>query len=128
MRRTLTAAAWILGATVPLLMAVVFVFGCCVLPLHGVIHQVLPLCRVAIDLVRGGHQGHDQPLPAREKQAPVKRIATEMPRTFHLAVSDTPPRRIAASAAAAYRSFIALGAIRCDQDIGLHLLVATLLI
>jgi hypothetical protein len=39
MRRTAIAAAWIAGTTVPLLAAVVFVFGCCVLPFHGYIHR-----------------------------------------------------------------------------------------
>ena len=130
MRRTAIAAAWVIGATVPLLAAVVFVFGCCVLPFHGIIHKALPLCHLAIDVMRGPHDHHDgqTPLPAREKQEPVKRIATEAPRTFHLAVASAAPQRVTASDATTYRSFIALGAIRCDQDVGLHLLVATLLI
>src|SRR5438105_15198488 len=35
MRRTVIAAAWIAGTTIPLLAATIFVFGCCVLPFHG---------------------------------------------------------------------------------------------
>ena len=30
--------------------------------------------------------------------------------------------------AAAYRTFITLGAVRCDRDVGLHTLLATFLI
>jgi hypothetical protein len=131
MRRTAIAAAWVIGATVPLLAAVVLVFGCCVLPFHGVIHKALPLCHLAVDFMRGDHPGHHDgqtPVPAREKQEPVKRVATEMPRAFRLAVESAARQRVTASDATTYRSFIALGAIRCDQDVGLHLLVDTLLI
>ena len=53
MRRTAIAAAWVFGATVPLVAAVVFVFGCCVLPFHGYIHKALPLCHFAIDFISG---------------------------------------------------------------------------
>lgn len=131
MRRTAIAAAWVIGATIPLLAAVVFVFGCCVLPFHGVIHKALPLCDLAFDFIRGEH--HDQgakqtPAPAREKQEPVKRIATEVPRSFQLAVTPGAERHFTASDATTYRSFIALGATRCDRDVGLHVLVRTLLI
>ena len=127
MRRTAIAAVWIIGATVPLLVAIVFIFGCCVLPFHATIHRVMPLCHLAVDFIRGDHDGAQQTLPARVKQEPVKRFATDLPRSFHLAqASDV--RRATPAATTAYRSFITLGAIRCDQDIGLHLLVGTLLI
>lgn len=131
MKRAVIAAAWIAGATIPLLVAVVFIFGCCVLPFHGVIHKAMPLCDLAIGFISGEHHDHaaqQTPTPAREKQEPVKRIATEVPRTFHLAVTATVQHAVRANDAASYRSFIALGALRCDQDVGLHLLVATLLI
>jgi hypothetical protein len=130
LKRTAIVAAWLLGATVPLLMAAVMIFGCCVLPFHGVIHKIVPLCDVALNLMHGERQASDQqqPLPARAKQEPVKRIATEVPRTFQLAVAAEAQHAVRANAAASYRSFIALGALRCDQDVGLHLLVATLLI
>jgi len=127
MKRTAIAAAWIAGVTVPLLVSVVFVFGCCVLPFHGVIHKFMPLCNVAIDFMRGEQHEHQQ-APVPEKQQPVKRIALEMPRAFHSTIASTAQRSATPSAATAYRSFISLGAIRCDQDIGLHLFVATMLI
>jgi len=127
MRRTLIAVAWLLGTTVPVLAAVVFYFGCCVLPFHAYLHKALPLCHLAVALE---HQQDDapQPMPAREKQEPAKRMATTVPRTLPLAALAA-TRRIATSIdASAYRSFISLGALRCDQDIGLHLLTRTLLI
>ena len=128
MRRTVIAAAWVAGTTVPLLMSAVFVFGCCVLPFHAAIHRVLPLCHLATGVMGGGHHEHQPPVPAREKQEPVKRLATNVPQSFRLAASTAAAPRIAPRDATAYRSFIALGALRCDQDIGLHLLAATLLI
>jgi hypothetical protein len=131
MRRTAIAAACVIGATIPLLTAVVFLFGCCVLPFHNVIHKALPLCNLAVGFIRGeqhGQQDQQTPAPAREKQEPMKRIASEVPRSFHLGARPAAERHVTASNAVTYRSFIAFGAIRCDRDVGLHLLVATLLI
>lgn len=130
MRRTAIAGAWLFGATIPLLMATVMIFGCCVLPFHGVIHKIVPLCDVALNLLRGEQQASDrqQPVPARARQEPVKRMATELPRTFQLAFTSAMPQKHAANDATSYRSVIALGALRCDRDVGLHLLVSTLLI
>jgi len=131
MRRTAIAAAWLIGTTVPVLAAVVFVFGCCVLPFHGVLHKAMPICERAVDLIRGeGHEPHagQQPLPAREKQEPVKRIAGEVPRASQRTPAAATVRPAPAAAATAYRSFITLGAVRCDRDVGLHLLDGMLLI
>jgi hypothetical protein len=132
MRRTAIAAAWIAGTTVPLVAAVVFVFGCCALPFHAYIHKAMPLCHLAMEVITGGHgdqhDGAQQPLPASEKQEPVKRIATNVPRSFQLAALSSAPRAATAIDTSAYRSFISLGALRCDQDVGLHLLGGTLLI
>jgi hypothetical protein len=129
MRRTAIAAAWVFGATVPLLAAVIFVFGCCVLPFHAYIHKALPLCHYAIGIINSEHDdAAKQPLPAREKQEPVKRMATEVPRSFQLAALAPVRRNSAPLDAGAYRSFISLGALRCDQDVGLHLLTGALLI
>jgi hypothetical protein len=132
MRRTAIAAAWVVGATVPLFIAVVFVFGCCVLPFHAYIHKAMPLCQVAMGVISGQHTDHHdgahQPLPARAKQEPVKRIATDVPRSFQLAALSAVHRAVTPAGMSAYRSFISLGALRCDQDVGLHLLVGTLLI
>jgi hypothetical protein len=132
MRRTAIAAAWIAGTTVPLVAALVFLFGCCVLPFHAYLHKAMPLCHVAMEFVGGEHTDHhdgaQQPLPARAKQEPVKRIATEVPRSFQLAAMTSVLRAAAPTDTSAYRSFISLGALRCDQDVGLHLLVGSILI
>ena len=133
-RRRLIAAAWIAGATVPFLLATVFLVGCCVLPFHQVMHKLMPICEMAASVMRGDHgaDGHDHdavpPAPAREKQEPVKRIATEVPAPFRLAAVTVGQYNAAPSATTAYRSFISLGAMRCDRDVGLHVLVETFLI
>ena len=133
-RRRLIAAAWITGATVPFLLATVFLVGCCVLPFHAVMHKLMPICEMAASIMRGDHaaDGHDHdavpPPPGREKQEPVKRVATEVPALCRLAVVSEAERSVAPSATTAYRSFISLGAVRCDRDVGLHVLVETFLI
>ena len=133
MKRKAIAAVWIAGATTSLLLATVFLFGCCVLPFHHVVHKLMPVCDIAANILRG-HQdahGHEHetvpPSPAREKQEPVKRVATETPEMFRL-VATTVVRSLALTATTAYRSYITLGAVRCDRDVGLHVLVETFLI
>ncbi|HEX6099831.1 MAG TPA: hypothetical protein VF432_26195 [Thermoanaerobaculia bacterium] len=133
MKRRTIAAVWITGSTVPLVLATVFVFGCCVLPFHQVAHKLMPICEMAASMMRGDHaaQEHEHeatPPPAREKQEPVKRIATEVPLVFRPAPVTAAGRTMAFDAATGYRSFITLGAVRCDRDVGLHVLVATFLI
>jgi hypothetical protein len=130
MRRTAIAAVWLIGTTVPLLAAAVFVFGCCVLPFHRTIHAAMPFCHAAIGVITGhaGPKDAQQPLPARAKQEPASRIATTVPRSAQVAAQPPLWRAAAAMDAAAYRTFIAHGALRCDQDVGLHLLAGTLLI
>ena len=134
MKRRAIAALWITGATVPLLLATVFLVGCCVLPFHHIAHKLMPICEMAANVIRGDHaaNGHEHdavpPSPGREKQEPVKRIATEVPNIFRLAALGTTPRAITPTAMTAYRSFITLGAVRCDRDVGLHALVETFLI
>ena len=134
MKRRAIAAIWIAGTTVPALLAAVFVFGCCVLPFHHLAHRLMPICEMAASVMRGDHDGHDHqhdatpPAPAHEKQEPVKRIATEVPNLFRLALVGAESRAVAPTAASGYRSFISLGAVRCDSDVGLHILVETFLI
>jgi len=133
MTRRTVAAIWITGTTVPLLLAAVFLFGCCVLPFHHIAHKLMPICEMAASVMRGDHDGHEHqhdatPPPAREKQEPVKRIATEVPEVFRLAsLTGTAPAGTP-DAATGYRSFITLGAVRCDRDVGLHVLVESFLI
>lgn len=134
MRRKVIAAVWITGATVPLLLATVFLVGCCALPFHALMHKLMPICEMAATVIRGDHAASDHDhgtapaAPAREKQEPAKRIATEVANVFMLSAVSGEARAHASTARDGYRSFITLGAIRCDQDIGLHALVQTFLI
>ena len=131
MKRRLIAACWVMGATVPLLLATLFVVGCCVLPFHGVMHKLMPICEMAASMMRGDHTGHDEHNtipPSREKQEPVKRIATVVPSTFRLIAVSAHTRVAQPSPSTRYRSFITHGAVRCDRDVGLHVLVETFLI
>jgi hypothetical protein len=128
MRRAAIAAAWIFGATVPLLVSVVWLFGCCVLPFHAYLHKAVPLCPMAIGMMTGEQHGSpQQQVPASKKQTPTPRMTTDVPRTFHLSTTAT-ASTIAKNPITAYRDFIALGAVRCDRDVGLHVLIVTFLI
>lgn len=131
MRRRLIAAAWIAGATVPLLLATFLVVGCCVLPFHGLIHRMMPACEIAEHLMRGGHDHdeHPQPLPpAQEKQEPAKRIAASLTAETRIQSVGSQSLQLLATPADDYRSFISLGALRCDQDVGLVVLGQSFLI
>jgi hypothetical protein len=129
-KRALIAVAWLVGTTVPLLVATVLVMGCCVLPFHNVIHKVFPICHIAMGLMRGDQADdtHNDTTPAREKEQPVRRLITELTSFSRFTPAAVGARAIAPTAAISYRSFISLGAIRCDRDVGLHLLVVTFLI
>ena len=126
-RRRLIAAAWISGATVPLLLGTVFVFGCCVLPFHQVAHELMPICDLTMRLAAGQDEPDAVP-PSRGQEEPVKRLATVVPHAFRLAALSAETRAVPPRPATSYRSFITLGAVRCDRDVGLHVLVATFLI
>ncbi|HEV7767695.1 MAG TPA: hypothetical protein VGQ76_22020 [Thermoanaerobaculia bacterium] len=129
MRRRIIAAVWIAGATVPLLMATVFFVGCCVLPFHGVMHKLMPLCEMAANAFRGDRPADaNDATPARETQQPAKRMASITPMVYRLFAETRTVQTMTPIAATAYRSFISQGAIRCDRDVGLHVLVATFLI
>src|SRR6202023_791863 len=110
MRRTVIAAAWVAGATIPLFLATIFLVGCCVLPFHGVIHRLMPICHVAAALMSGHHHdsGHDAQtaVPAREKQQPVKRLVSEAPQFVRLFARADAVTMNAAAAATASRSVL----------------------
>ena len=128
MKRRLIAATWIIGATVPLLMATVFLVGCCALPFHHIVHKLMPVCQMAANMMRGDHRDAATPAPAREKQEPVKRVVTNLSAAHRIGAAAGAIRVLSPTPAASYRSFISLGAIRCDRDVGLHVLVETFLI
>lgn len=128
MKRTFVAAVWVAGSTIPMALAAVFVFGCCVLPFHGLIHRAFPLCHMAIHMLQGHHDGddddHHPAPPAPQKQnAAGPSLVTTLTMRQSIARSATFALSQPRFSPVAYRSFISLGAIRCDQDVGLHRLM-----
>jgi hypothetical protein len=120
MKRATIAAAWVAGTTIPSLLAAAFLFGCCVLPFHHVMHKVMPVCHTAIAMLTP-HADDTPAAPAKAKQEPVKRIVTVAPQSQRVTISATATASTP-QASTAYRSFIAHGALRCDRDVGLHVL------
>ncbi|HET8797691.1 MAG TPA: hypothetical protein VFO89_08390 [Thermoanaerobaculia bacterium] len=132
-KRTWIAALCVAGTTVPALAGALFLAGCCVLPFHGVIHKILPLCQSAAKMAAGDHHDGDRDdppsTPAREKEQAGSRTIvglTSAPRIGPAMSGQTPLGTRPAQTA--YRSFISLGATRCDRDVGLNVLVQTFLI
>ena len=114
-----------------MLMATVFLVGCCVLPFHGVMHRLMPMCSMVMNgamNAMGGHDDAQSQVPAREKQEPAKRIAVTLSGMTRTLPATTQSIRPHAGSPAAYRSSISLGALRCDQDVGWYVLVVTFLI
>lgn len=128
MKRALIAAIWIAGSTIPMAIAAVFVFGCCVLPFHGFIHRAFPLCHMAIHMLQGHHDGddddhHPAPPAPQKHNAGRPSLVTTLSMRESMARSDTFAASYPRFSPVAYRTFISLGAIRCDQDVGLHQLL-----
>lgn len=121
MSRRWIAAVWVAGATLPLLLATAFVAGCCILPFHGVMHKLMPVCHMAASPMQ-----HDGPpaAPAREKEEPAKRLLAPAADMQRLTVTET-AQPLLARAADAPRNFLTHGAVRCDQDVGLHVFAST---
>jgi hypothetical protein len=93
----------------------------------------MPLCETAAGVVRGAHvddHEHDAvpPAPTREKQEPVKRIVTILGSGTPAIDAFGDARPLPVSASSAPRTFMTLGAVRCDQDVGLNVLDSTFLI
>ena len=124
MRRAAIALGLIASTVIPALVATAWLFGCCVLPFHRTLHRLVPLCRMATHTPASDQQTST---PAQEKQRPTPRLITDLTAAFSVsAVYVSSP--LVTSSPAARRSFMTLGAIRCDRDIGLHTLFATFLI
>jgi len=124
MTRRFIAAAWIVGALAPMVLATVWMMGCCALPFHAAMHEAMPVCHAMMN--RG--EGSSQPqTPAGERQEPVKRMLVSL-----TGATAAPAHPLAARTDAArllvlnqHRNVISFGAMRCDQDVGLHVLVDT---
>jgi len=125
--RKVIAAAWVVGSTVSAAALALFLFGCCVLPFHNVLHRAFPICGHIAGVLSHAHHDHPAPAtPAFVKRAPVPAtIAASRP--MHVAAIDAAPLR-AAYLARSLRNIRSLGALRVDDDIGLHALFVTFLI
>lgn len=128
-KRRLTATLWIAGASLPAVAGAVFLVGCCVLPFHGVLHKLMPLCEAAATLVAGHHadgahhDGHPaEPAGKSEKDGGVPQRIAAQPLARAIFAAALPPAGLNSFASATrYRSQISLGATRCDDDVGQHL-------
>jgi len=126
MKRVAIATTCLLGATVPVLFAIVFYFGCCVLPFHHAMHHLMPICTVARQMVARGRESDERqmatPGTAKDQQADPRAVTSAHGRGANRTSSAVARLDVAASAVG-YRSFISLGATRCDADVGAHLLL-----
>lgn len=132
-RRTIVAVAWVVCTTLPLMIAAVFVVGCCVLPFHGLIHRALPMCHLAADFLGGEHHDDDtdhHPTPPPERrQVSGPSLVMAVNARAAIARADVAGVCRVHCSPVAHRSYISLGAVRCDQDVGLQrLLIVTFLI
>ena len=118
MRRAAIITAWIAGTTLPLLVATLFAFGCCALPFHSVMHKLMPLCDFVMNAVAGDEDQHDEAVPPAKRIVGITPIATRLASIAAQRVDPITP-------ATSYRDFISHGAVRCDRDVGLHVLVET---
>jgi hypothetical protein len=133
--RKLIAAIWIMGSAATALILATFLFGCCALPFHRVLHRAFPICSYAVGILTGGHHGgHGRDAtpatPAQSKAAPA--IAKVLPAKVDAWSSGLASQRLLLSPTAqnerALPTLKSLGALRIDDDIGLHSLFDTFLI
>lgn len=128
MSRVFIVTGWLVGLTVPALFATVFIFGCCVLPFHNVVHKLMPVCDFAAGLLRGGNvDQRDTPtMPAPEKEKAAKSAPGALGSKVRVAtIAAEVGARPTAMIAVSIRNVVSLGAVRCDDDVGLHLLLTT---
>jgi hypothetical protein len=132
MNRRTVILTWLMASAMPLVLAMALL-GCCALPFHATMHKVVPCGMAEMALTpqpqdHGGHGGHDQPAapPAQKHDGQdgtrfvwklawksEARQAAPLPMTVG-AIVDVPRPP-------ADRSQIALGAARCDDDVGTRL-------
>jgi hypothetical protein len=120
---------WIAGllcaaATIPVAAMSAFLFGCCALPFHHVLHRYLPICGAIVRHMTP--DSHHDSMPGKiapKKQALVSILAA---RADGVVVLHT--RRLAATRIACLRDQISHGALRCDDDVGLLLLLSVMLV
>jgi hypothetical protein len=122
--RKLIALGWIIGSTASAAALALFLFGCCVLPFHDVVHRAFPICGHVAGIL--SHANHNHPARATTpslKRAPVPVTIAVVSRVFVVRTVTLP-----LLAARSLRNIRSLGALRVDDDIGLHALFVTFLI
>ena len=125
MDRRFVGLTWLIGASAPLALAA-FLIGCCALPLHGLVHRLLPLCEMAEAALAAHHHGghsHEPPAapPAPKQDGPdgPRLVWKNEPRALYQVAlvpsgSSVPVELIR-------RSQLAPSAFRCDDDVGTRL-------
>ena len=128
MKRTIIAAAWLAGTTIPLALSAIFVFGCCVLPFHKALHHALPLCHIAEHMLHADHHDgeddhHPVPTPTQKQQVSGPSLFTILAAKRSADRSDSFALSQPRYSPVSHRTYISLGALRCDQDVGLQRLL-----
>jgi apolipoprotein N-acyltransferase len=126
--RKLIATTWLIGGCIGATAIVIFLFGCCVLPFHATIHRALPICSHVAGILSGGHDSRTPAAPAQSKIQPT--IAKVLPADVVAQTAQQTSERLSLAAHndQAVRNLCTLGALRVDDDIGLHTLFSTFLI
>ncbi|HEX9668585.1 MAG TPA: hypothetical protein VGC93_03795 [Thermoanaerobaculia bacterium] len=124
--RRLIVVAWLAGGG----LAAFLLVGCCILPFHGFVHRLVPLCEMAAALVTGDDTGpghdHDHPAAPAERQdgsgSGARHQAGWQPAAHRgLQVVLTPTADRPLDSPARYRTLVSLGATRLDEDVGARL-------
>jgi hypothetical protein len=120
---------WISGllcaaATVPVVAMSAFLFGCCALPFHRVLHRYLPICGSIVRFMTPDSHHEATPDKVITKKHPPATIVTA--RTH--AVPAWRTRQLPPAIAHRLRDQLSHGALRCDNDVGLLLFLAVMLI
>ncbi len=123
MKRAWIAGVYFAATAIPVLVMSVLLFGCCVLPFHRVIHRLFPYCGGIVKLLTP--ESHHDAVPAK---AASKKTATPIVFALRQPGFDMPVAPFPRTLSARARQHMAHGALRCDQDVGLHLLISVLLI
>ncbi|HEY8131015.1 MAG TPA: hypothetical protein VII12_03920 [Thermoanaerobaculia bacterium] len=124
MKRTLLTGLCFVAVAVPALVMSVLVFGCCALPFHKTIHRLFPVCGGIVKILAPESRHQQTTAPGANSKPTIARVIFAK-RVSSIAFSWAPgvivgPLRTI--------DRVAQSAMRCDDDVGLNLLLAILLI
>lgn len=125
-RRRVLVMTWLIASAAPAALAVVLI-GCCALPLHGLVHRLMPLCDIAEAALTAHHQDDGRhgdpstPAPKQRDSQDGQRLVWKK-ETRGAFIAPVPPAQVAfAAAVIAGRSQVSPSAFRCDDDVGTRL-------